>query len=304
MKGYSWSREDYIYLLYKKYTMEEIMNGCYWLGEEATDYLLTGEEAEWLPKLVQQDDKIYEYNQSWTPHCTLYSAFGAVSDLFNYEFTQKEIDEIVEESYQRGRVKWQWWYVKNAVDLVADYWNEHHWDLWKVIYYRISLYDTALVDKILKKNYTLCSWYNGNAKYNEDRNDNGILNWVSFPWATYWHAVSWIGRGSKRYIKDNYKGRKSWKLPTNIYEVEHTPADLVSWQCYFANAYLYVKVDNTEEIKRLEEMKTECNNCITSLWKLRHLTNDKKFQDSLHSVADEIREKIKTCNDMLNELKR
>lgn len=279
------------------------MNGCYGLWEEATDYLLTGEEADWLPELKLQDTKIYEYDQSGTPHCTLYSAFGAVSDLFNYEFTKKEIDEMVEESYKRGRVKWQWWYVKNAVDLVADYWNEKHPDLWKVIYYRISLYDTELVDKILQKNYTLCSGYNGNSAYNKDRNADAILNWVSFPWATYWHAVSWIGRDGKRYIKDNYKGRKSWKLSTNIYEVEHTPAELVSGLCYFANAYLYIKVDNTEEIKRLEKMKTECNNCITTLWNLRHLTNEENFKSILHYTADKIRAKIKTCNELLDKLK-
>lgn len=289
---------------FKPKPMDETqINGCIAIWETDTDYLLTGEEAEWLPELIQQDDKIYEYNQSWTPHCTLYSAFGAVSDLFNYEFLQKEIDEMVEESYKRGRIKWQWRYVKNAVDLVADYWNEHHSDLGKVVYYRISLYDTETVDKILSKNYTLCSWYNGNAKYNKDRNDNAILNWTSFPWATYWHAVSWIGRNGKRFIKDNYKGRKSWKLPTNIYEVEHTPAELVKGQTYFSNAYLYVKVDNTEEIKRLEKMKTECNVTIEHLGNLWHLTNEKNFQEVLHYTAEKIRGKIKTCNEMLEKLK-
>lgn len=283
--------------------MTENINGCYWLWECETDYLLTGAEVETLPELEQQDTKIIEYNQWTTLHCTLYSAFGAVSDLFNYEFTQKEIDEIVEESYKRGRVKGQGWYVKSAVDLVADYWNDHHSDLWKVVYYRISLYDTELVDKILKKNYTLCSWYNWNSKYNADRNDNAILNWVSFPWATYWHAVSWIGRNGKRYIKDNYKGRKSWKLATNIYEVEHKPTELVSGGCYFANAYVYVKVDNTEEIKRLEKIKTECNTLIEHLGTLWHLVNDQNFQSILHYTADKLRDKIKTCNDMLNKLK-
>jgi hypothetical protein len=37
----------------------------------------------------------------------LYSAFGAISDLFNYEFTKKEIDEIVALSYEKGRIKGQ-----------------------------------------------------------------------------------------------------------------------------------------------------------------------------------------------------
>lgn len=270
--------------------MEEI-NGCLWLWAENTDFLLSWWEVDNLPELTQQDTKIFEYNQSWTPHCTLYSAFGAVSDLFNYEFTQKEIDEMVEESYKRGRIKWEWWYIKSAVDLVADYWNEHHSDLWKVVYYRVSLYDTELVDKILEKNYTLCSWYRGNQKYNTDRND-GILNWTTFWTSTYGHAVSWIGRKGKRYIKDNYKGRKSWKLPTNIYEVEHTPSELVSGGTYYADAYLYVKVNNEEEVRRLETLKTECLNCIKELQTIYHLVNDTNFQWILHYTADKIRVKI------------
>lgn len=283
--------------------MEEIENGCLWLWDSYSDFLLWGEEVDKLPSLSQQDTKIFEYNQSWTLDCTLYSAFGAISDLFNYEFTKKEIDEMVAESYNRWRIKWHWWYIKNAVDLVADYWNEHHSNLWKVVYYKISLYDTDLVDKVLTKNYTLCSWYAGNTAYNKDRNDNAILNGVKFPWATYWHAVSWIGRNGKRYIKDNYKGRKSWKLPTNIYEVEHTPAELVSGQCYYANAYLYIKVDNTEEIKRLEKIKTECGTCITTLWSIYNSVNDTNFQWVLHYTANKLRDKIKTCEEMLKNLR-
>jgi len=270
--------------------MEEI-NGCLWLWAENSDFLLTWWEVDNLPELTQQDTKIFEYNQSWTPHCTLYSAFGAVSDLFNYEFTQKEIDEMVEESYKRGRIKWKWWYIKSAVNLVADYWNEHHSDLGKVVYYRVSLYDTELVDKILEKNYTLCSWYRGNQKYNTDRND-GILNWTTFWTSTYWHAVSWLGRKGKRYIKDNYKGRKSWKLPTNVYQVEHTPAEMIKGNTYYADAYLFVKVDNEAEVRRLETLKTECLNCIKELQTIYHLVNDTNFQWILHYTADKIRAKI------------
>lgn len=290
---------------FKAKPMDETqINGCIWLWEADTDYLLTGEEAEWLPELVQQDDKIYEYNQSWTPHCTLYSAFGAVSDLFNYEWKQKEIDEMVEESYKRWRVKGQWWYIKSAVDLVADYWNEHHSDLWKVVYYRISLYDTELVDKILQKNYTLCSWYQWNQTYNRDRNEDWILNWTKFWTATYWHAVSWIGRNGKRYIKDNYKGRVSpsnKKLATNIYEVEHKPQELVSGGCYYANAYLYTKVQNVEEIKRLNEFKSALSVAIEQNSKLWHLTNDTNYQWILHYTNEKHRAKLRDIEEQLKK---
>lgn len=275
--------------------------GCIGLWDSNTDFLLTWSEVDTLPTLVHQDTKIYEYNQWTTPHCTLYSAFGAISDLFNYEFTQSEIDEMVEESYNRWRIKWEWWYVKSAVNLVADYWNEHHSDLGQVVYYRVSLYDTETVDKILTKNYTLCSWYSWNQTYNDDFKSDWILNWTSFWTRTYGHAVSWIGREWKRYIKDNYKGRKSWKLLTNIYEVEHTPSELVSGGCYYVSAYLFTKVDNSEEIKRLETFKTECNNCITNLWTLRHLTNEENFRSILHYTADKIRKKL---GDIETELKK
>lgn len=280
--------------------MDKELNGCLGIWAENTDYLLSWWEVDMLPELTQQDTKIYEYNQSGTPHCTLYSAFGAVSDLFNYEFTQKEIDEIVELSYERGRIRGGGWYVKSAVDLVADYWNEHHSDLWKVVYYRISLYDTELVDKILTKNYTLCSWYRGNQTYNNDRND-WILNWTTFGTSTYGHAVSWLWRKWKRYIKDNYKGRKSWKIPTNIYQVEHTPSELVSWNTYFADAYLYVKVNNEEEVKRLNEFKTNLINAIELNSAMRHQTNDTNYQGILHYMNEKNRKKLQDCE---NELKK
>jgi len=281
--------------------MEENYNGCIGLWESNTDYLLTGEEAEWLPELSIQDQVIYEYNQWITPHCTLYSAFGAVSDLFNYEWTQKEIDEIVEESYNRGRIRGNGRYVKAAVNLVADYWNEHHSDLGKIAYYRINLRDTELVDKILTKNYTLCSWYRGNQTYNNDYKADWILNGTSFGTSTYWHAVSWIGREGKRFIKDNYKGRKSWKLFTNIYEVEHEPADLVNSGTYYTDAYLFTKVNNLEEVKRLNRIKSNILAAMPINSELRHDTNSKEYQTKLHDTNNMFRERLDYVN---KELKK
>ena len=88
--------------------MEEIENGCLGAGVQPTDYLIEGFEDK-LPVLYKQDDIIYEYNQynqTWsTKSCTIFSAIGAISDLFNYEFSLDEIKQIDDKSYTLGRVK-------------------------------------------------------------------------------------------------------------------------------------------------------------------------------------------------------
>jgi hypothetical protein len=63
-------------------------------------------------------------------------------------------------------------------------------------------------------------------------------------------------------------------------------------------------VDNLEEIKRLEEMKTKLLKAIELHSELRHLTNEKNYQSILHYVNDKHRDKIKTVEAMLDELKQ
>ena len=78
--------------------MEELENGCLGIGGQPTDYLICDGFEDALPTLYQQDDVIFEYNQSkqeWSKKsCTIFSAIGAISDLFNYQFTLDEIKEI------------------------------------------------------------------------------------------------------------------------------------------------------------------------------------------------------------------
>ena len=89
--------------------MEENFNWCYGAWEQQTDYLLSEGFDDKLPTLYDQDNIIYEYNQynqDWSKaSCTIFSAVGAISDLFNYEFPLEEIKQIDDLSYTRGRVK-------------------------------------------------------------------------------------------------------------------------------------------------------------------------------------------------------
>lgn len=115
--------------------MTEI-NGCLGDGHTEKDWKLTGEMLQYLPELETQDQLIFEYDQGDSLDCTIYSALGALSDLRNRELTQEQIDEAVEESYNRGRTKGEGWYVKDAVNLACDMWTKRYPNE-KVAYYRI-----------------------------------------------------------------------------------------------------------------------------------------------------------------------
>lgn len=284
--------------------MEELENGCLWAWEKVTDYLLCEWFEDSLPNLYQQDDIIFEYNQSkqsWSKKsCTIFSAVWAISDLFNYEFPLSEIKEIDKRSYSLWRFPNSWWWVQAAVKLVADRWNEKHSDLWKVAYYRIDATNDNLLRSILEKWYTVMTNLNWNGKYQMDYLRDDIVNWTEFWASTYGHALSLRMVDWKVCVKDSYKGRlcNDGKTDCNIYELEHMPREI---SVFWTNWYVYTKVaeDALEEVKRLNEIKSECNTLIEHLWTLWHLVNDENFRGILHYTAEKLRKKIADADEQL-----
>jgi hypothetical protein len=86
----------------------------------------------------------------------------------------------------------------------------------------------------------------------------------------------------------------------NIYEVKNPIAKLTNFSQWL---YIYTKVkeDNMEEIKRLNEIKSECNTTINHLSGLRHLVNDENFRGILHYTAEKLRKKIQDANEQLKK---
>ena len=269
---------------------EKDMNGCLGDWVQITDYLLAEGFEDNLPKLVQQDNVIYEYNQynqtRSKKSCTIFSAVGAISDLFNYKFPLDEIKKIDELSYTRWRIKDSGWWVQAAVKLVADYWNEHHKDLWEVAYYRIDTTNEELIKSILDKSYTLMTSFQGNFNYIKDYQADLILNGTDFGASTFGHAINVRNMNWKRSCKDSAAGTEH-----NVYELEHT---LKQIKCYSTNAYIYTKVteNNLEDVKRLNEMKTLVARMIEDNSAMRHLANDDAYRTKLHDMNDANRKKL------------
>ena len=284
---------------------EEIL-GCLGTWESDRDYVLCEWDIDLLPELYQQDQIRYEYNQwnqNWSKlSCTIFAAVWMLSDLMNYEFSIDEIKEIDNLSYDNPnyhpRKKWEWWWVKDAVDLVAKRWNEKHPDN-KVAYYRVSKY-SDMVDKIIALWYTMDTNYCPTVEYAKDYYLDWILDWYEFWTKTNGHSVCVINDWVRK-IKDNYKGRKNpdWK-DVNIYEVKNQIAKITNYWTYL---YVYTKVaeDHMQEIKRLNEIKAKCNVIIDHLGGLRHLVNDSNFQGILHYTAEKLRKKINDANEQLKK---
>lgn len=284
--------------------MEELENGCLWTWEKVTDYLLCEWFEDKLPVLYQQDDIIFEYNQQKQDRskksCTLFSAMWAISDLFNYEVPMSEAKEVDDRSYTLGRFPNEWWWVQSAVKLWGDYRNEKHSDLWKVAYYRFDITNDNLLRSILEKWYTVMTNIRGNGKYQMDYLRDDILNWTEFWASTYGHALSLRMVNWKICVKDNYKWRlcNDGKTDCNIFELEHMPSEI---SVFWTNWYIYTKVaeDALEEVKRLNEIKSECNTLIEHLWTLWHLVNDENFRGILHYTAEKLRKKIADADEQL-----
>lgn len=280
--------------------MQEIENGCLGIWEQLTDYLLCEGDIDTLPELSVKDRKRYEYNQwkwSWsTKSCTIFAAAGMLSDLKNYEFSEAQLREMDNMSYERGRLKDQWWYVQSAVKCVADRWNNSELceKYWKVAYYRISKYDTATIQWALDKYYTLDTNYSGNQTYNRDYKADWVLDGTDFWAATYWHSIGIIWENGTRSVKDNYYWRQY-----NIYALKN---NISAIKCYWSFLYIYVDVDNLERVKKLNKIRTLILAWIPINSDLWHESGSDYHKNKLHDMNDFYREWLDYIDNELKEL--
>ena len=279
------------------------INWCLGLGNTPDDWIMDGDSIKLrdLPTLYLKDDKRFEYNQGNSNDCTIYWSIGAISDLFNYEFSADEIEEINEESYKAWRSRGAGWYVQNAVKLVCKWWNERHKDK-TVAYYFISKYETDVIKTVLEKNYTLVSWYYGSSSYQKDRDDNLQIDNKDWWETTYWHCIDVVWVNWKKTCKDSYKGRKSKGRDNNYYGFIPNFWECSNWHNGF---YLIVPEweEEIEDKKRLNSMKNLIDNIeehsdalIPLDSQMRESTHDKEYQEQLHIVNEALR-KLKKMNE-------
>ena len=287
---------------------EEIkeVEGCLGIWEDNEDYLLCEWDLDILPTLFEKDEIRYEYNQwanDWSRvSCTIFAAIGMLSDLINYEFTEEQIKEVDELSYNNPkypsiRKKWQGWYVRYAVDLVADWYNNSELSkkYGKVAYYRVSKYDDELIEGIIWKLYTI-DWNQCiTAEFNKDRKD-GMIDGTNFWTNTNWHSMDVINYQWQRSVKNSYKWSKN-----NIYWLKNKLSAITNFWPYFY-VYTLVKEDNYERVKELNEFKTLLVQTIENNSAMWHKTKDVNYQKKLNEMNNANRQKLKDIDEQLKLL--
>lgn len=279
---------------------------CLGIWEENTDYLLCEGDLDIIPTLFEKDEVRFEYNQwanKWSEvSCTIFAAIGMLSDLINYEFSLEQIKEVDELSYNNPkyphiRKKWHWWYVKYAVDLVADWYNNSELSkkYGKVAYYRINKNDDELVEGIIWKLYTI-DWNQCiTSEFNKDRKD-GMIDGTDFGTNTNWHSMDVINYKWQRSVKNSYK----WST-NNIYWLKNKLSALTNFGEYFY-VYTLVKEDNYERIKELNEFKTLLVQTIANNSAMWHKTKDVTYQKKLNEMNNANRQKLKDIDEQLKLL--
>lgn len=283
--------------------MEEKTMWCLGIWEADTDYQLCNWDIDLIPNLVKKDEVRFEYNQwnqEWSRNsCTIFAAMWMLSDLINYEFSLKEIKEVDELSYQPNpkyhtRTRGDGWYVKDAVDLVADRYNNSKLSekYWKVAYYRISKYDNDIIEDVINKLYTI-DWNHWlTAEYTKDRKD-WMVDGTNFWTVTNGHSVDVICKDGQRSVKNSYKWTEN-----NIYGLKNKLSAITNFGEYFY-VYTLVKEDTLEDFKRLNEFKSALLVAIELNSKLWHLTNDTNYQSILHYTNEKHRKKVKDIDEQL-----
>lgn len=271
--------------------MEEVL-WCIWLWEQNTDYVLCNWDSDLLPPLVKKDEIRFSYNQYKNKRsyvsCTIFAAVWMLSDLMNYEFSYDEIKEIDELSYERWRIRGQGWYVQSAVKLVADRWNEKM-DR-KVAYYRLSKFDNEIIEDVIGKLYTI-DWNCCPTKERGEDKKDWMIDGTDFWTNTNWHSVGVVSLNWQRSVKD------SWSMP--YYWLKNKLSAITNFWPYL---YVYVPVnDNLEEVKRLNEFKSNLLLAIETNSKMWHQTNDTNYQSVLHYMNEKNRKKVE---DIDKELKK
>lgn len=295
MKWYSWSREDYLDLLIKKYTMKDYA-WDYW------DEYAFGEEVDFDIKEITHN--IRPHSNQWAntetaSACTIIWALNQIIRLFWIELTKKETNNLWIEVVHYCEKLWYhigaWWDTPVAINAVCKFWNE----IWctrfstEKVFYARRYWNTEKPQEALRKGHLV--WFTMALNFWEDKH-KGLVWRDSYP-AAWGHRLNrqstkttkptwWASEPTADcWVYDNY----DWL--TNQYLIRDRSKYM--WKWMYARWYMifpqsWMKKSVEEEKKLMAERKAV--NYV--LWALSnaYASVPVNFQEKFAQLAKELRE--------------
>ena len=239
-----------------------------------------------------------QYKDPYTKHsCTITNAVMGLCYNFGIEFKKNYIYEAIEFCEKN------WWY------------NHRYWrDTNKAMQYvrkRAKIkrgkefpyvrlrYTDPKAEEYFDKGYLVWFSFNGNNKYILDYAKEWILDWTSFGKRQRWHRTNMYKETWVYRVWDS----ESW-FKFNDYWLANFHWLVEDWT-YFARLYIRTPEESliwsVSEVKRLVKMNLLVEENVKNNGELFNLSNDKEYQNWLHSVNNKHRAKIK---DIETEMKK
>ena len=308
MKGYSWSRSDFMELLYFKYSkMEENNAWDYW------DEYAFWNDVEFEIKEITHDIRP-KSNQSLNTEtasaCTMIGALNQIIRLFWLDMDKKESNnlwiEVVHYCEQFGYRIGSGRDTPTAINSVCKFWNEigaERYGTEKVFYARRNWKDEKCKEALEKGHLV---WFTMALNFWEDRK-KWLVYKDSYPWA-WWHRLNWqatkttnpTGWASEPTadcgVYDNYYGL------TNQYLIRDRSKYMWKWMYlwwYMIFPQSRLK-DSVEENKQRIAEKKAINYVLWSL-SCAYESVPEKYQNKFAELAKEIREDYSEARQLEND---
>lgn len=224
--------------------------------------------------------------------CTAVAPFTAIMSIYNIEVNKDMLLSLFKYAEENGNPKYVAWegnWTVNGCNVARKFAEKERSNI-DVLQFRSELVDPSMTE-LMRKNYLVVKTYVGNAQYNKDFMDDGILDDVYFGDSTYGHCdCITITKPDYYTTIGNYVDHLGER---NVYDIPiENMHQLIANKVYYKNAYVFVPTNWIDtELTKKEILY------YNALLKLNSLTwneidgkpTRKKLQNLLHEVSEEVR---------------
>lgn len=261
-------------------------DGAIDIGREDTDFTvgdewaITKDEIKNLPTIKIAKHAYNQKQRDWSSCCTIFSAFTVISNIMDYKFSDREIEEMIQLAETKWYVRLKWWATKKGVETAVEYWNKKYPS--KKVLYFVDMHGSDVFLELTKKWYPYSSTIRWDSEWSRDRSDNWWVDGVSFL-KKRGHALCWYSEFWCRKL-DSYNWYRS---RYNDYGVSNPEKLLNNWNMYYPVYFIIQEKDILNDTNI--ELKANIDEILKFNSDMWNKTKDSKLRNYLNISNNQLR---------------